>query len=257
MVQRSSASPARDRADLHQIVVEHRPVAHVGLALRRRLVRVARRPRRTCPTRSTAPTTTPSRIASSTRATAVNAPRSLCTTTRVPARDAAPLGVVGMEQALRLARAAPQRVDVHERRVQELVRRRRDQRQRIARRQLGRRLRELVRRRVRRHRIEPHLRHALRVELALAARRREAALGERQIRRRHVEPHPARLEQRLERHALQLRRLSSRAPGGSASRSSSRNAGSSRPMRAASRRKISLFGCASPSGAIAGWLSVT
>ena len=52
-----------------------------------------------------------------------------------PGADPAPLGVGRMEQALRLARRATQRIDVHESRVQELMRRRRDQRQRIARRE--------------------------------------------------------------------------------------------------------------------------
>ena len=95
-----------------------------------------------------------------------------------------------------------------------------------------------------------------REELALPRRREEAAVRERQIRRRHVEPHPAALQQRLERHARQLRRSSNRARGESRVRSSSRNDGWSRPMRAASRRKISLLGSASPNGSIDGRLSV-
>ena len=88
-----------------------------------------------------------------------------------------------------------------------------------------------------------------RIELALPARRREAALGERQIRRRHVEPHPPVLEQRFERDAVQLRRSC-----GIERLADERqivvvaSTGWSMPMRAASSRKISLFGLHSPSG---------
>src|SRR5262245_54884802 len=70
---------------------------------------------------------------------------------------------------------------IREARVQEITARRRDERERVAPRQLGRRLHVLARRSVGGQRIETHLRRSLAVELAFSRRRREAALGKRRI----------------------------------------------------------------------------
>src|SRR5205085_9869981 len=101
----------------------------------------------------------------------------------------ASLGIVRVEQALGLARRPTQLIDIYESGIQELVCRRRDERERVPRRERGRRVRKLVRRRERRQRIEAHLLHAGGIELALTGWRREVAVGVRQVRRWHVEPH--------------------------------------------------------------------
>ncbi len=79
--------------DLDLIVVEHRTVPEIRLSLRRGLIRVRAVPGELAPPDATAPTPRPRGSLGSTRAIAANAPRSLCTVTRIPAAIAATLGV--------------------------------------------------------------------------------------------------------------------------------------------------------------------
>src|SRR5438105_5137382 len=82
--------------------------------------------------------------------------------------------------------------------------RRRDERERISRDQRRVALGRLVRRNVRRHRVEPHFLQSRRVELALAARREKLAIRERQIRGWYAQSHPSPLEQRVHRDATEF-----------------------------------------------------
>jgi hypothetical protein len=80
--------------------------------------------------------TTPGRTRSVITASAVNVPRSLKIETRARL-DAARVGVVGVNLQRRLAGGAAQRGDVDERGVEERMRGRRDQRERVAAHELG------------------------------------------------------------------------------------------------------------------------
>ena len=124
-------------------------------------------------------TTTPGRTVSPTTARARNVAAVVEDPHPLAVGDAATRGVARVDLQARLAGRLAQRVDVDEGRVQERRLRRAEHLQRIAGRQLGPRLRILVRRRVGRQRIEALGGQCGTVQLAFARRRAEAALGER------------------------------------------------------------------------------
>ena len=133
-------------------------------------------------------TATPGRTLPVSATRAWNRPRSLKTSAHWPSLKPRVCGVLGRQLDRRIAGGGAMAGRVGERRVEELGPRRAEELQRIPRRQVGARLRVLVRRDVGRQRVQAVGLHPLGVELALARRRGEDAVGKRGETLGDVEP---------------------------------------------------------------------
>src|SRR5688500_13731427 len=120
------------QAYLKLIVVEHPTVSHVGLALRRGLIRVGAVRRELPPPDGRRPYDSLANAVLHARESGKHTAVVVNRDSHSDA-DASPFRVRRMKDAFRLFHRTPQRIHVHERGVQELVRRRRDERQRKAR----------------------------------------------------------------------------------------------------------------------------
>src|SRR5688500_10672578 len=121
MPPRSKVVPSRSvgECDLDEVVVQYRPGAHVGLALRRRGIRVRSVRGELAPPDGRRPNDTFTQLLADAgdggELSSIVEHYHACAV-----RDAAWLRVPRMKHALRL-RVLSQRLDVHERRVQEIV----------------------------------------------------------------------------------------------------------------------------------------